>query len=192
MPSTGYVHSFELDPDHSLHLFQGSLVHVEADALVSSDDNFLSALTGVALALAEVAGPEVRRERQHLVGQRRPTRADILRTGGGGLPCRYLYHAITVEYGPGYVGPYDHYRRRGLQPPRDLPSPVFIDGPALRQLIANLLTKATADGVRSIGMPAFGSGAAFFDLADAAEIILDELLLRVVETPIQSVTLALI
>jgi len=193
MDTSGFVHSFELDADHSLHLFQGSLVHVPADALVSSDDNFLSALSGVSLALAQVAGPEVHRERQQLVLQRRPRLADVVRTSGGGLPCRYLYHGITVEYGPGHDAPYALARRsHGEDALRDLPRPVFIDEVALRRLIVNLVSKASDDGVHSLGIPAFGTGQAFFDLADAAEIIIDELLVRLVETPIQNVTVALL
>ena len=52
----GYVHGFEIDADHSLHIYQGGLVRVQADALVSSDNNYLSAKVGVSLALALAAG----------------------------------------------------------------------------------------------------------------------------------------
>ena len=92
-----------------------------------------------------------------------------MRTSGGGLPCRYLYHAITIDINR-------HAR---------------MDEATLRKLIANLLEQATADGVRSIGIPALGTGAAFFDLGRASKIIIDELLVRLVDTPIQSVILAL-
>jgi len=165
----GYVHGFELDADHSLHIYQGSLVRVQADALVSSDDNYLSARGGVSYALACAAGLDVGRERRQIVQEHRPTLGEIVRTSGGGLPCRYLYHAITIDF--------DRY--------------VFMDEAALRKLIANLLAQATIDGVRSIGMPALGTGLASFELGRASEIIIDELVVRLVATPIQRVTLAL-
>jgi|SRR5271157_1401938 len=163
----GYVHGFEIDADHSLHIYQGSLVRVQADALVSSDNNYLSAEVGVSLALALAAGFDVDRERQQIVREHRPTLGEVVRTSGGGLPCRYLYHAITAERN------------------------AHMDEAALRKLIANLLKQATADGVRSIGMPALGTGAVSFKLDRASEIIIDELLIRLVDTPIQRVILAL-
>ena len=165
----GYVHGFEIDADHSLHIYQGSLVRVQADALVSSDDNYLSAEGGVSLALALAAGFDVDRERQQIVREHRPTLGEVVRTSGGGLPCRYLYHAITIDFDRN----------------------AYMDEAALRKLIANLLKQATADGVRSIGMPALGTGAVSFNLDRASEIIIDELLIRLVDTPIQRVILAL-
>ena len=42
MTESGYVHRFEIDTSHALHIYQGNLVDVQADALVSSDDNYLS------------------------------------------------------------------------------------------------------------------------------------------------------
>src|SRR5262249_57940434 len=124
---------------------------------------------GVSRALANVAGIDVARERQEIAHQHRPRLGDVVRTSAGGLPSRYLYHAITIDHDCG----------------------AYMDEAALRQLVANLLEQATQDGVRSIGMPALGTGAAFFDLGRAAEIILDELLVRLVETPIRRVILAL-
>ena len=165
----GYVHGFEIDADHSLHIYQGSLVRVQADALVSSDNNYLSAEVGVSLALALAAGFDVDRERQQIVQEHRPTLGEVVRTSGGGLPCRYLYHAITI----------------------DIDRNASMDEAALRKLIANLLKQATADGVASIGMPALGTGAVSFNLDRAPEIIIDELLIRLVDTPIQRVILAL-
>jgi O-acetyl-ADP-ribose deacetylase (regulator of RNase III) len=170
MQSEGYVQGFQIDEEHSLHIYRGSLVEVEADALVSSDDNYLSAGGGVSHALAAAAGFDVARERQQIVRERRPALGEVVRTSGGGLPCRYLYHAITIDDDRG----------------------AYMDEAALRSLIANLLRQATADGVKSIGMPALGTGAAFFDLARASEIMIDELLVRLIETPIRRVVLALV
>lgn len=171
MATGRYVHRFDVDAQHSVHIYQGSLVEVQADALVSSDDNHLSAGGGVSAALAWAAGDDVYRERLGLtLGQERPLRlGDVVRTSGGGLPCRYLYHAITIED--------FHY---------------FMDEPTLRMLVANLLTRATEDGVRTLGMPALGTGVAGFNLARASEIIIEELLGRLVDTPVRHLILALV
>jgi O-acetyl-ADP-ribose deacetylase (regulator of RNase III) len=166
----GYVHGYEIDSEHSLYIYKGSLTRVQADALVSSDDNSLSAGGGVSVALAITAGHEVSRERWEIARQRRPRLGEVVRTSGGGLPCRYIYHAITFDVDRGG----------------------FTDEATLRKLIASLLEQATRDGVRSIGMPALATGVAGFDLGRAAEIIIDELLLGIVDTPIRQVILALI
>jgi O-acetyl-ADP-ribose deacetylase (regulator of RNase III) len=170
MNNKGYIHGFELDRAHSLHLYKGSLVEVNADALVSSDDNYLSAGGGVSGALAKAAGFDVRREREKIAEKSRPALGDVVRTSAGALPCRYLYHAITIDF--------DHNS--------------FMDESHLRQLIKNLIDQAAADGIRSIGMPVLGTGAALFDLSLAAEIIINELMIRVVATPITRVVIALI
>jgi O-acetyl-ADP-ribose deacetylase (regulator of RNase III) len=165
-----YVHGFQIDATHSLHIFRGSLTEVEAEALVSSDDNYLSAGGGVSAALALAAGRQVERERHELVQQRHPRLGDVVRTSAGALPCNHLYHAITIDF--------DRGKR--------------MDEASLCLLVANLLDRATADGVRSLGIPALGTGAAFFDLGRAAEIIIGELLERVVKTDVSRVVLALL
>lgn len=170
MAGQGYVHAFQIDSGHTLHIYQGSLVGVEADALVSSDDNYLSAGGGVSRALANAAGFLVRMECQSLVSRQRPNLGDVVRTSAGALPCKYLYHAITINFD----------------------SNTYMDETALRRLVANLLDMATRDGVRSLGMPAIGSGAAGFNLGRASEIIVEELLIRLVDTPIERLVLALV
>jgi O-acetyl-ADP-ribose deacetylase (regulator of RNase III) len=169
MATGHYVRRFKIDDQHSVHIYQGSLVEIKADALVSSDDNYLSAGGGVSAALAQVAGHDVYRERSRLA-QKGPLRlGDVVRTSGGGLPCRYLYHAITIK----------NFRH-------------CMDEATLRVLVANLLDRATEDGVRTLGMPALGTGFAGFDIAPASQIIIEELLARLVDTPIRHVILALI
>src|SRR5437763_858042 len=96
--SAGYVHGFELDPNHSLHIYQGSLVEVQADALVSSDDSHLTASGGVARALRQQAGIDVRRECDQIAQERHLTVGDVVSTAPGRLPCHHLYHAITIDF----------------------------------------------------------------------------------------------
>src|SRR6266851_4706130 len=140
MATGRYVHRFDIDHHHSVHIYQGSLVEVQADALVSSDDNYLSASGGVSAALAQAAGTDVLGERLKMAGEKQLRLGEVVRTSGGGVPCRYLYHAITIEA-----------------------FKVRVDEAALRLLVDNLLKCATEDGVRTLGMPALGTGAAGFD-----------------------------
>jgi O-acetyl-ADP-ribose deacetylase (regulator of RNase III) len=169
MATGRYVHRFDLDDRHSVHIYLGDLAEVQADALVSSDDNYLSAGGGVSAALAWVAGDAVARERLKLAREGRPRLSDVVRTAAGGLPCRLLYHAITIE-------DFKHY----------------LNEPALRKLVANLLKSATEDGVRTLGMPALGAGAAGFDIVRASEVIIEELVGRLLETPVRHLILALV
>ena len=170
MEKSNYFYAFEIDACHSINLFSGSLAEVEADILVSSDDNHLSAGGGVSRALAVAAGSEIRKECRVLVEKNPPRIGDVVRTSAGLLNARYIYHAITI----------DHNRQ------------LFMDEGVLRQLVKNILQQATADNVKSIGMPAMGTGSAFFNLEHASEIIIDELLKGLTETTIERVTLSLI
>jgi O-acetyl-ADP-ribose deacetylase (regulator of RNase III) len=163
------MHRFDVDERHSVHIYQGSLVEVQVDALVSSDDNYLSAGGGVSAALAEAAGRDVDRERHRAAQERHLRLGDVVRTSGGGLPCRILYHAVTIE----------DFRR-------------YMGEPTLRRLVGNLLNCASDDAIHSLGMPALGTGVAGFDIARASEIIIEELLARVVDTPVRHIILALI
>lgn len=166
---TGYTRCFEIDDSHCLHLYEGSLAEVHADALVSSDDNYLTAGGGVSQALARAAGPDAAFERIDAAFMRRARLGEVVRTSAGMLPCHHLYHAITI----------------------DIDRQSTMDEAALRQLIANLLEQATQDGVTSLGMPALGTGAAGFSLESAARIMMHELLTQLPKTPVRRVVLAL-
>ena len=167
---TGYFHAFQFPDGRSFHLYKGSLADVRADALVSSDDNYLSAGGGVSAALARVAGPMVALERIRIAQGVRPVLGDVVRTSAGGLPCRHLYHAITIDF--------------------DQSS--FQSRDSLRRLVGNLLDRATEDGAESLGIPALGTGAAAFNLGQASEIIIDELMEGIGNSSVQRVVLALL
>ena len=143
MNPEGYVHAFEVNANHPCHILSGEPPRVQADALVSSDDNIYRWRRGFVRPGTLPAGFDVERQRNEISwGEHRPTLGDVVRTSGGGLPCRYIYHAITIDF--------DHQ--------------AYMDEATLRKLVANLLRRATDDGVRSIGMPALGTGAASLKL----------------------------
>ena len=67
MHPRGFVHTFEIDAEHKLHIYLGSITDITADAIVSSDDNYLSAGGGVSAAIASAAGIGIRETYQKLV-----------------------------------------------------------------------------------------------------------------------------
>src|ERR1017187_603525 len=117
MTTGRYLHRFAIDDQHMVQIYHGNLAEVRADALVSSDDNHLSAGSGVSRALAAVAGDAVARERKQLKEKGGIKLGDVVRTSPGGLPCKHLYHAITIE-------DFRHY----------------LDEESLRKLVGNLVT----------------------------------------------------
>jgi O-acetyl-ADP-ribose deacetylase (regulator of RNase III) len=170
MHPSGFVHTFEIDAEHKLHIYLGSITEITADALVSSDDNHLSAGGGVSAAIAAAAGIGIRDIYRKIISKAKNTVGDLIRTSAGALNAQHLYHAITIDFDKGQI----------------------IDEGGLRRLVKKIITAATSDGVRSLAMPALGTGAAFFQLDRAASVIISELVQSLAETAISNVTLALV
>jgi len=74
----------------------GDLTQVQADALVSSDDVFLSMGGGVSMALSRVAGDIFREDVRK---QKVPVSlGSVVVTSAGRLPARYVFHATTIDF----------------------------------------------------------------------------------------------
>jgi O-acetyl-ADP-ribose deacetylase (regulator of RNase III) len=170
MRSRGYVHTFEIDPEHKLHIYLGSITDLTADAIVSSDDNYLSAGGGVSAAIASAAGIGIRDVYRKIISKAKSTVGDVLRTSAGALNARYLYHAITIDFDKNQT----------------------MDEGRLQRLVRNIIRSAKADGIQSLAMPALGTGAAFFQLQRAASVIISELVRGIADTKISDLTLALV
>jgi O-acetyl-ADP-ribose deacetylase (regulator of RNase III) len=73
----------------------GDITQQKVDAIVSSDDNFLSMGGGVSEAILKAGGEVIREEaRKHVpmnIG-------DVAVTSAGKLPAKYLFHAVTIDY----------------------------------------------------------------------------------------------
>ena len=115
-----------------------------ADALVSSDDAWLSMGGGVSAALLEAAGRGLRAEARKLARTERPRVGDVVVTSAGRLPARYVLHAITIG-------------------PEAEDVEALAAGAAVRQAVQRVVRLATALGCRSVALPAIGAGAAGFD-----------------------------
>ncbi len=73
----------------------GDITKLVTDALVSSDDNYLTMGGGVSMALLKAGGEEVRREALKHV----PLKiGDVAVTSAGKLPAKFIFHAVTIDY----------------------------------------------------------------------------------------------
>jgi O-acetyl-ADP-ribose deacetylase (regulator of RNase III) len=123
----------------------GTITTSKAQALVSSDDYYLSMGGGVSAALLRAGGPAIARHAAKLVPL---AVGDVAVTTAGDLPARYLFHAVTR--GPG-----------GRAAPV---TPAAI----VERATARCIDLLDALGLSSIAFPAIGTGVAGFSLEDAA------------------------
>lgn len=114
----------------------GDLVRGECDAIVSSDDMMLSMGGGVSRAILAAGGPAIGAEARKFTPVRH---GGVVVTGGGNLRCRFVFHAVTIEFQP----------KRPLLPTRDI----------ILQLLAGCRYHADALPVASLALPLLGTGA---------------------------------
>ena len=125
----------------------GDITNLPVEAIVSSDDTYLSMGGGVSLAIAIRAGDALRAEaRKHV-----PLRAgDVVVTSAGHLKARYVFHAATIDYD------------RMVMPDEEI----------IAHATARCLQLAETLGVRTIAFPALGTGVGRFPFNLAAETML--------------------
>jgi O-acetyl-ADP-ribose deacetylase (regulator of RNase III) len=122
----------------------GSLADVAADALVSSDDNYLTMGGGVSGALSTAGGPVVGDDaRKHVP----LALGDVAVTTAGRLPAKYIFHGVTI----------DHDRIAGP------------DADCVRQIVVRCLELAEALRLRHVAFPALATGLGRFPLELAAD-----------------------
>ncbi|MFI7454921.1 macro domain-containing protein [Nonomuraea sp. NPDC049714] len=128
------------------HVGYGDLAESVAEVLVSSDDNYLTMGGGVSLALFVKAGEELRLHARKLLPL---SLGDVGVTTAGKLPAKYVFHAVTIDLD------------RNLMP----------DTTCIRQLVNRSLDLAENLRVRSIALPALGTGTGLFPLYQGAQIL---------------------
>jgi O-acetyl-ADP-ribose deacetylase (regulator of RNase III) len=111
----------------------GDLSTAVAEALVSSDDNYLSMGGGVSMALSCAAGRAVTEHARKLLPLHH---GDVAVTTAGKLPAKYIFHAVTIDL--------DSYSSPGEA----------VVGKATRRA----LELADQLAVRTIAFPALGTG----------------------------------
>lgn len=138
---------------HTVRVLYGDLSSLPepVDAIVSSDDNYLSHGGGVSRALWAAAGPEL----EQFVEAAKPQLhlGDVYVTPGFRLPCRFLLHAITIDF--------DQNRS--------------ILEPELPKLYQHVFESAGAEKCAQVGLPLIGAGAAGFSPRASATVFVDTL-----------------
>lgn len=141
---------------------------LNVDAIVSSDDNYISMGGGVSMSIRIKAGPSIQEEiKKHL-----PMKiGDIAVTSAGNLNAKYIFHGITIDY--------DNW--------------VFANEDIVKSIVDKSLKLADTLGVKKIAFPALATGVASFPFQLAAKTMtnaISDYLLRE-NTRIESVTLCL-
>ncbi|MCB9298973.1 MAG: macro domain-containing protein [Lewinellaceae bacterium] len=117
---------------------------VPADAIVSSDDNYLSMGGGVSQAIRYKAGASIREEiKKHL-----PMKiGEVAVTSAGNLGARYIFHGITIDF--------DNWE--------------YANEEVVRSIVNKSLELAETLGLKTISFPALGTGVAKFPFQLAAK-----------------------
>lgn len=136
--------------DATFTITYADITSVSADALVSSDDNYLSMGGGVSAAIARGAGPALITDaRKHIP----LSLGDVAVTSAGNLAAKYVFHGVTI----------------------DQTRMTYADADTIRRITRKCLEVAVALGVREIVFPALGTGAARVPMEPGAEAMTREI-----------------
>jgi O-acetyl-ADP-ribose deacetylase (regulator of RNase III) len=152
----------------TVRLFEGSITQVEADAIESTDDIYLSMGGGVSSAIRKAAGPGLRED---TLKQPLPLRlGSVVVTTGGRLQAKYVFHAITLD-------------------PVTRP-PV---GALIAHIIKRILEIGAALEIAHIAIPLLGAGTAGLPKEDVLKYILQSVMyyMATVSFSLQKLTIVL-
>lgn len=122
----------------------GDITKSNAEALVSSDDNYLSMGGGVSAALRQAAGEVIADEaRKHVPVEL----GGVAVTSAGKLPAKFIFHAVTIDY-------------TKMQSASE---------ESVKRATKTCLHLAENLGVQTVAFPALGTGVARFPFKVAAK-----------------------
>jgi O-acetyl-ADP-ribose deacetylase (regulator of RNase III) len=133
---------YEFPSGAVLIIRSGNIVHEEVDAIVSSDDDYLTmggGFHGVSGAIYQAAGPSIREETKRYVPVRQG-RAVV--TSAGRMKARFVFHGVTLG-------------ARQYTPSRDI----------ICEILASCLDHADTLFVKSMALPLLGTGVGGFSSA---------------------------
>jgi len=128
----------------------GEITSIAADAIVSSDNNYLTMSDGVARRIRDRGGEEIYLEARRLIPMKR---GDVGITPAGRLTARKVFHAVVLDFDE-----------------REGPTEEVI-----RELVRNGMHKARELGFRRIAFPVLGAGSGGFPAAAAFRTMLEQL-----------------
>jgi len=164
-----------------LRITVGDIVEQEVDAIVSSDDTFLTMDGGVSRAISMAAGQKVASEVK-LYTPVRP--GHVVVTSGGNLKSRFIFHGVTIGFKAKRPGKLKLKQSEIQLPSRDI----------ISEVLASCFYHADALYVSSIAIPLLGTGAGGFSedvCLDATFRFLARKFLRGV-TSVQKATIVLL
>jgi len=130
-----------------LEVVEGDIASLEVDAVANAANDHLWMGAGVAGALKRAGGEEIERE---AVARGPIGRGEAVATGGGRLKAGHVIHGAVMC--------------------QDLRT----NAELVRRTTRSCLELADELGVRSLALPAFGTGVGGFPLGECAEIMVDE------------------
>lgn len=132
-------------PETKIEIVLGDITLQEVDAIVNAANNHLWMGAGSAGAIVRAGGREIEDE---AMSQGPIEVGEAIVTGGGDLPANHVIHAAAMG--------------QDLMTSADL----------IRAAMQNALLRAEELGLRSVAVPALGTGVGGFPLDRAAEIML--------------------
>jgi O-acetyl-ADP-ribose deacetylase (regulator of RNase III) len=154
--------------DATFTITYADIISLSVDAVVSSDDNYLSMGGGVSAAISRAAGPSLISDaRKHIP----LALGDVAVTGAGELAAKYVFHGVTI----------------------DRTNMILADADNIRGVTHRCLEISHVLGVRRIAFPALGIGTAGVASQPCAEAMTREIasFLSSHPTSVEHVTLAL-
>jgi O-acetyl-ADP-ribose deacetylase len=129
----------------TIEILEGDITQVSADALVNAANNYLWMGAGVAGAIKRAGGKEIEEE---AVKKGPIPIGEAVATGAGKLHVKYIIHAAVMG--------------------QDLKT----DAETIKHTTRNSLLKADELGLKSIALPALGTGVGGFSLEECAQIMI--------------------
>lgn len=129
-----------------IKLYKGDITDLEVDAIVNAANNYMYMGSGVAGAIKRKGGKQIEDE---AVAKGPIPIGEALVTGAGKLKAKYVIHAAAMG--------------------RDL----ITDSDKIRDATKNSLKRADEIGLKTIALPALGTGAGRFPLNEAARVMID-------------------
>jgi O-acetyl-ADP-ribose deacetylase (regulator of RNase III) len=149
-----------LDSGQELQLVEGDLTQEAVDAIVNAANAQLQHGGGVAAAISRRGGPQIQAESDLWVRQHGPvTHAEPAYTRAGGLPSKYVIHAVGPVWGEGD------------------------EDAKLEACVQGSLKLASRLGVQSLAFPAISTGIFGFPKDRAAQVMLAAILNYFAQNP---------